>query len=266
MKHIFSVVVFCALCALIFSGCDDKKIDENIISKGAEMSAEAVEKAKNLDKESYKELADLFLDTSEIDFSREVLIIFGKNQCKYCDMMKDDIKKSPEIQAKIRENFNPYYVNTSYDKIHKFHGFGGESATSSLRGNSNAVESSLRGSGKATTKQSTNRANQKVDCHDFATQNLAMTKEGDCAESRNDNVSAPQDEFAIPTAKFAQIFAVNATPQIVFLDKNGRVKYLFAGYTLKLENMLDDVVANSAPMGDYAQIDKALNELKKDIK
>lgn len=200
MKRIFRLFCACVAIwtAIFFCGCDDKKIDENIISTGSAMSAEAIDKAKSLDKESYKELADLFLDTSKIDFSRDVLIIFGKNQCKYCDMMKDDIKKSATIQAKIRENFNPYYINTSYDKIHKF-----KFANSSIE---------------------------------------------------------------IPTARFAQIFAVNATPQIVFLDKNGRVKYLFAGYTLKLEKMIDDVVANPAPMGDYAQIDKALNELKKDIK
>lgn len=208
MKRIFRAICACvAICtAIIISGCDDKKITENIISTGSEMSAEAIDKAKSLDKESYKELADLFLDTDEIDFSRDVLIIFGKNQCKYCDMMKDDIKKSPVIKAKIKEHFNPYYVNTSYDKIHKLRGFGGESSTKS------------------------------------------------------------KNEFTIPTARFAPIFGVNATPQIVFLDTNLRVKYIFAGYTLTLEKMIDDVVANPAPMGDYAHINKALNELKKDIK
>ena len=203
MRRIFRVCI--AIFALIFfSGCDDKKIDENIISTGSEMSAKAMDKAKNLDKESYKELADLFLDTSEIDFSREVLIIFGKNQCKYCDMMKDDIKKNPALKAKIKDNFNPYYVNTSYDKIHKLRGFLGES-----------------------------KANANIE---------------------------------IPTARFAPIFGVNATPQIVFLDKNMKVKYIFAGYTLKLEKMIDNIVANPAPMGNYAHIDKALNALKKDIK
>lgn len=242
MKRIFRLFCACVAIwtAIIISGCDDKKIDDNIISTGSAMSAEAIDKAKSLDKESYKEIADLFLDTGEIDFSRDVLIIFGKNQCKYCDMMKDDIKKSATIQEKIRENFNPYYINTSYEKTHKLRGFGGESSTSSLR----------------VSKANEAIQKNKVDCHDSAR----------CTESRNDNASAPQDEFEIPTARFAQIFAVNATPQIVFLDKNMRVKYLFAGYTLKLEKMIDDVVASPAPMGDYAQIDKTLNELKKDTK
>lgn len=194
MKQVFRVMAIFAVCVVIFSGCDDKKIDSNIISQGSEMSAEAQEKAKSLDKESYKDLADLFLDTDEIDFSREVLIIFGKNQCKYCDMLKDDIKKSPAIQSKIKEHFNPYYVNTSYDKVHKLRTFMGK-------------------------------------------------------------------DIDINTANLAQIFGVNTTPQVIFMDKNGRVKYLFAGYTLQFEKMIDDVVATSAPLGDYATIDKALNAL-----
>lgn len=194
MKPIFS---FAFVAILFFSACEDN-IDSSIISKGAKMSDEAQTASQNLDKESYKELADFFLDTSEIDFSRDVLIIFGKNKCTYCDMLKDDIKKNPAIQAKIKENFNPYYINTSYDKIHKL-----------------------------------TFANSSVE---------------------------------IPTARIAQIFGVNATPQIAFLDKNGRVKYIFAGYTLKLETMIDDMVANLAPNGDYAHIDKALNELQKDAK
>lgn len=218
MKRIFRL--FCAYVAIIsaifFSGCDDKKITKNIISTGSAMSAEAIDKAKSLDKESYKELADLFLDTSEIDFSRDVLIIFGKNQCKYCDMMKDDIKKSPTIQAKIKENFNPYYVNTSYDKIHKLRGFWGESNIASLQV-SKADKASVR-----STDPHLQIQNNKVDCHDSVR----------CAESRNDNAVA--NEFEIPTARFAPIFGVNATPQIVFLDKNLRVKYIFAGYTLTL--------------------------------
>ena len=194
MKQVFRVMAIFAVCVVIFSGCDDKKIDSNIISQGSEMSAEAQERAKNLDKESYKDLADLFLDTATIDFSREVLIIFGKNQCKYCDILKDDIKKSPAIQGKIKEHFNPYYINTSYDKVHKLCAFRGK-------------------------------------------------------------------DIDINTANLAQIFGVNTTPQVIFIDKNGRVKYLFAGYTLQFEKMIDDVVATSAPLGDYATIDKALNAL-----
>lgn len=199
MKRIYNI--FFALCAVFgvifgavfFSGCE-KKIDESIISKGSDFSEEARIKAQNLDKESYKDLADLFLDTARIDFSREALIIFGKNQCKYCDMMKDDIKKSPALQAKIKENFNPYYINTSYQKTHFIKDFKGAS-------------------------------------------------------------------FELETQNLAQAFGVNLTPQVAFIDKSGRVKYLFAGYMPNLEKIIDDVLASSAPLGDYASVDMSLEKL-----
>lgn len=52
------------------------------------------------------------------------------------------------------------------------------------------LDSSLRGARAlpSATKQSTNHANQKMDCHDLPKANLAMTKESGCAESRNDEV------------------------------------------------------------------------------
>ena len=53
----------------------------------------------------------------------------------------------------------------------------------------NHNNSSLRGarSEASVAKQSINHANQHIDCHDFATQNLAMTEKGSCVESRNDD-------------------------------------------------------------------------------
>ena len=225
MKQIYNV--FFALCAgfgvvffsaIFFSGCE-KKIDESIISKGSDFSAEARIKAQNLDKESYKDLADLFLDTSEIDFSREVFIIFGKNQCTYCDMMKKDIKKNPALQTKIAENFNPYYINTSYQKTHKIRALGAESSTKNAESSADSAK------------------------------NVDSAKNADSAKN-------------IETQNLAQIFGVNLTPQVVFIDKSGRVKYLFAGYMPNLEKIIDDVVANPAPLGDYASVDKNLKQLR----
>lgn len=180
----------------IISGCNDKSIDSDIISMGSEMSKEALIKSKSLDKESYKELADLFLDTSEIDLGREVFIVFGKNKCTYCDMLKDEIKKNDALKAIIKEHFNPYYINISYDKVHTLKDFGDNKSKKSI-----------------------------------ATENLA------------------------------KIFGVNSTPLIVFLHKNGRVKYVYPGFSLKLPQMIDDVIARGESMGDYANIDKSLNAI-----
>lgn len=227
MKQIYNVIfTLCAgfgvvfFSAIFFSGCE-KKIDESIISKGSDFSDEARVRAQNLDKESYKDLADLFLDTGEIDFSRDVLIIFGKNQCTYCDMLKNDIKKNPALKAKIRENFNPYYVNTSYQKTHKISGFSAESSAKNAESSQDSVK------------------------------NVDSAKNGANTAKKN-----------IQTQNLAKIFGVNLTPQVVFLDKNGKVKYLFAGYLPNFEKITDEVLASSVPLGNYASLDKNLEQLR----
>lgn len=106
---------------VLLLGCSDDKIDSSIISSGSAMSSEAKDVEQNLDKASYAELSDLFLDTSSIDFSKDVLIVFGKNNCKYCDFLKDAIKIDDKLKGVIKDRFNPYYVNISYSKTHKIH-------------------------------------------------------------------------------------------------------------------------------------------------
>ncbi len=194
MKHGFKILWILTICGLwgvfgaFFSACEDKSIDSSIISKGSQMDAQAKEIAKNLDKESYKELADVFLDTGEIAFDKEVFIIFGKNQCKYCDMLKDAIKGDSAIKSAIRTHFNPYYVNISYDKIHDFGG------------------------------------------------------------------------TRINTENLAKIFKVNSTPILVFLDREKRVKYIYPGFSLELNAMVENVAANRVS-GDYTDINQALETL-----
>ncbi|MGX3012027.1 thioredoxin fold domain-containing protein [Helicobacter sp. 23-1044] len=454
MKRIYEILI--VFCVLFLSACENK-IDENIISKGSDFSAEAREKSQNLDKESYKDLAHLFLDTNEIDFSRGVLIIFGKNQCKYCDMLKDDIKKNPAVQGKIGENFNAYYINISYDKTHKIVGNSSltqssrefekfsldeplvlsrsnfsaqptnlaqdtriaedlkvdsanqakiaESApTSSLRASEASVASvrstdphlqiqdsanaesnknqsceapktrplrgaknrkqtsssasadflleakaghspksekrqllARRGSGvggaallreKSSESNAENGENivesqnlkrdssptaqndkKNVDCHDSATQNLAMTgknaesaptsslraseasvasvrstdphlqiQDSANAESNKSNTDSANhaknaesnknlanSAISIETQELAQLFGVNLTPQVVFI-KEGKVKYLFAGYILNFEKVVDEVIANSAESSDFSAINERLDKLLKGIK
>lgn len=190
MKQIYKILF---IFMLFFVGCDDKKIDSSIISKGTEMSKEAKELAQNLDKESYKDLSNVFLDTNSIDFSKDVFIIFGKNQCKYCDILKDEIKKNKDLQNALKTNFNPYYVNISYDKLHVL------TSTDSTR--------------------------------------------------------------QVSTENLARIFNVSSTPMIVFLDKNINVKYIYPGFSLKLQEMLDNVISSQKAMGDYSSINRDLSVL-----
>lgn len=206
MKQIYKILfVF----TLFFIGCDEQKIDSTILSKGSQMSQEAIDLAKNFDKESYKDLADLFLDTSEIDFNKEVFIIFGKNQCKYCDMLKDEIKKNPALQETLKTHFNPYYINISYNKTHNF--------------------------------------NPQKDSNADSTKN---------AESTQDSTKQ------ISTENLAHIFGVSSTPMIAFLDKNMNIKYIYPGFSLQIQEMLNSVISSNKAMGDYKSIDKQIEAIK----
>lgn len=112
---LFFVILF----SLLLVACSNDEIDSNVISNGSTMSPEAKEEEKDLDKVSYSDLLDVFLDTNKIDFNKNVLIIFGRNNCSYCDMIKDLIKQDDDLKQLIKDNFNPYYINISYSKIHE---------------------------------------------------------------------------------------------------------------------------------------------------
>ncbi|RAX54687.1 hypothetical protein CCY99_02685 [Helicobacter sp. 16-1353] len=180
--------------SLFFIACSDDKIDSSLISSGAIMDEEAREIEQNLDKASYAELADLFLDTKDVAFDKDVLIVFGKNNCKYCDMLKDTIKNDANLKQIIKDNFNPYYINTSYTKTH--------------------------------------------------------------------NIDFGSKTSHIKTNDFASIFGINSTPAIIFLSKDGNVKYMYPGFTPQLKDLIINVTQKDSSMGNYVEIDKKIQNLK----
>ncbi len=186
-------VFFTIFFSLLLISCSDHKIDSDVISNGSTMSAEAREAEKNLDKASYADIADIFLDTNEISFDKNILIIFGKNNCQYCDMLKDMIKKDENLKQTIKDNFNPYYINISYSKIHSIN---------------------------FNDKQS------KVD-----------------------------------TGSIASLFAVDFTPSIVFLGRDGNVRYLFPGFTPKFKDLVLEVIRKDGPMGEYESLNNKIHNL-----
>lgn len=116
----------CRICVFVvllaFLGCEDK---ESVgISSGQNLTKSHIDNANNLDKLSYAGLEDVFLDSAFIthqskDSQKMILLIFGKNQCFYCDKLKDDIKSNKALKKALQEEFNTYYINTSYQKIHQ---------------------------------------------------------------------------------------------------------------------------------------------------
>ena len=71
MKQEFNIF-FTILLSLLFVSCSDNKIDSTLISSGSTMDSQAREAEKNLDKASYVDVADVFLDTNEINFNKAV--------------------------------------------------------------------------------------------------------------------------------------------------------------------------------------------------
>lgn len=238
MKRIFSGffgesfgilgAIFAAFFALFLAACGDEKVDSAVISSGSVMSKEAREIEQNLDKHSYAELADLFLDTATISFDKNVLLIFGKNGCIYCDKLKADIKNSPQMKALIREHFNPYYINTSYAKTHAIAGV----------------------NPAANPANAANLANP-------AAKNAANPANPPAASSP----ANPPNPAQVRTAELALAFNVNSTPLVAFVAKNGEVKYIFPGYTPAFERLLEDVVRKDSAMGNYGAINAKLSQI-----
>lgn len=104
---------------LLFAGCKDEKIDKNIFATQTNISQEEFAKAQNLDKASYAGLENIFSDTTTISSDGKfVILIFGKNNCQWCDHLKDDIKADKNTQEMLKKDFKSYYINLSYSKIH----------------------------------------------------------------------------------------------------------------------------------------------------
>lgn len=119
MKYLASFLL--GLC-IFFVGCKgENTVSSQAFSSGTDMQQETQEELQNIDKKSYAGLEHIFQDTSTIQTNDKFLmLVFGKNNCKYCDKMKQDIKESTKLQSAIKDNFSPYYINISYDKVHNF--------------------------------------------------------------------------------------------------------------------------------------------------
>ena len=113
---------FLFLTFLFFVGCESEKPTLQSISKGSVSSKEAKQMHQNIDKNSYSELLPYLQDNAMIegDGKRGFLLIFGSNQCKYCDKLKSEILKSTALKNALKDDFLSYYINLSYQKTHLF--------------------------------------------------------------------------------------------------------------------------------------------------
>ncbi|WP_120944438.1 MULTISPECIES: SoxW family protein [Helicobacter] len=111
----------CLLTLLALAHANDDAINEEMISSGSTSPKQALEEANNLDKLSYAGLEDVFLDTNTIaPHGKYMLLVFGKNGCSYCELLKQDIKQHDALKNFIKAHYSAYYINISYSKMHNF--------------------------------------------------------------------------------------------------------------------------------------------------
>ncbi|PAF48785.1 hypothetical protein BKH43_07735 [Helicobacter sp. 13S00401-1] len=93
--------------------------DDVSVSTGSSLSSSQVAQLQNIDEKSYAGLTHVFKPTSDIKTDdKPTVLIFGQNNCYYCDKLKKDIKEDKPIQDYMAKDFSAYYINISYTKTH----------------------------------------------------------------------------------------------------------------------------------------------------
>ncbi len=111
-------LLYVCIIGLLFIGCKDDDLSSAISSP---TTTAQEDKSQDFDKKTYAGLEDVFQDTSIIQpHDKYMMIVFGANGCKYCEMLKEDIKQDSALKEDLKDNFSAYYVNLSYSKNHKF--------------------------------------------------------------------------------------------------------------------------------------------------
>lgn len=116
---LFISSIFILIFAIILTGCE-KEADSSIISKGTSTTQKDIEAMNNIDRKSYEEVADVFLDTAKITTQdKPYFLVFGANGCIYCDELKKLIKDNSAIKEYLKNDYSSYYINISYSKNHQ---------------------------------------------------------------------------------------------------------------------------------------------------
>lgn len=117
------------LFAIFLSACksDSSGVSASDFSSGSTQSSDIEKIAQNIDAKTYEGLEDVFQNTSSITSDgKKMILVFGRNNCPYCEKLKKDIKNNEVLRNYLKDNFKNYYINISYNKDHliKVGGYG----------------------------------------------------------------------------------------------------------------------------------------------
>lgn len=129
--------IACMCSFLLLSGCTDEKTKVQStpkivqVVKDEAIIKEVLNNPSNIEKTIEKKLYiqndsiifDTFQDSAKIGPKEKyMIIIFGTNTDPYSDQLKKDIKNSPELQKRLKNNYSSYYLKAHENLRHKlFH-------------------------------------------------------------------------------------------------------------------------------------------------
>lgn len=117
--------------SLLFTGCDSKSSEAEVIEKKQEVSKEVKVTTPEVKKEEPKVtytkydsiVNDVFKDVAKVaPDGKKMILIFGTNTDPYSDRLKADITNSADLQKRFKEEFSSYYFKAHENLRHKqFH-------------------------------------------------------------------------------------------------------------------------------------------------
>ncbi|WP_072680246.1 thioredoxin fold domain-containing protein [Arcobacter sp. LA11] len=121
--------------SIIFTGCGEKTDEAKKIESPAIIKSEKVEKMKDEKPAEPKKEAmsvytkydsvvqDVFKDVAKIaPEGKQMILVFGTNTDPYSDRLKADIQNTPDLEKRLKEDFNSYYFKAHENLRHKqFH-------------------------------------------------------------------------------------------------------------------------------------------------
>lgn len=137
MNLLTQTSIACMCSFLLLSGCTDEKTktdvkpkiiqvikDEAVIK---EVLTDSFKADKTVEKKLYSQndsiVFDTFQDSAKIGPKEKyMIIVFGTNTDPYSDQLKKDIKNSPELQKRLKNDYSSYYLKAHENLRHKlFH-------------------------------------------------------------------------------------------------------------------------------------------------
>jgi len=97
--------------SLILLGCDNKVAT----AQSVETPKQAAKVVPNVEEKKVPSVAStasgVFLDNATIQPNgKPMLVVFGAKECQYCEVLKKDIKETPELESILLKEFSTYYV------------------------------------------------------------------------------------------------------------------------------------------------------------